>query len=156
MPSHIKVCSQNSSPSLSHNTLKYDQHIYTQGYTHVYYITQLQSGRGMCLHVCVCMCVLWRSCCLNLKLGKLVHGALYICKCTNVQIVWVCCIHLSQLQTLRVIDFMLSGLSLLCCSPSDRLVAVRIEGIKGEVTVMSKAACFLLSQLKTSTSTGQV
>ena len=41
-----------------------------------------------------------------------------------------------------VIDCMLSGLSLLYCSPftSDRLAAVRIEGIKGEVTVMSNAA----------------
>ena len=69
-------------------------------------------------------------------------------QCVN--IVWVCYIQPSQLQTLRVIDFMLSGLSLLCCSPSDRLAAVRIEGIKGEVTVMSKAACFYLSELRTS------
>ena len=36
-------------------------------------------------------------------------------------------------------------------APSDRFAAVRIEGIKGEVTMMSKAACFLLSQLRTST-----
>ncbi|KAL5515803.1 hypothetical protein EMCRGX_G001023 [Ephydatia muelleri] len=41
-------------------------------------------------------------------------------------------------------------------APSDRLAAVRTEGIKGEVTVMSKAACFPLSQLRTSTSAGQV
>ena len=27
-------------------------------------------------------------------------------------------------------------------APSDKLAAVRIEGIKGEVTVMSRAACF--------------
>ena len=85
------------------------------------------------------------------------HGALYIhihlqmYKSTYIKIVWVCCMHPTQLQTLRVIDFMLSGLSLLCCSPSDRLAAVRIEGIKGEVTMMSKAACFPLSQLRTST-----
>ena len=81
---------------------------------------------------------------------------IYTCRCTNVhiKIVWVCCIHPPpQLQTLRG---MLSGLSLLCCSPSDRLTAVRIEGMKGEVTVMSKAACFHLSQLRTSTSSGQV
>ena len=36
-------------------------------------------------------------------------------------------------------------------APSDRLAAVKIEGIKGEVTVMSKVACFPLSQLRTST-----
>ncbi|KAL5489088.1 hypothetical protein EMCRGX_G018139 [Ephydatia muelleri] len=41
-------------------------------------------------------------------------------------------------------------------APSDRLVAVRIKRIKGEVTMMAKAACFPLSQLRTSTSTGQV
>ena len=82
---------------------------------------------------------------------------IYICKCTYKDtVVWVCCIHPAKLRTLWVIDFMLSGLSLLCCSPFRRLAAVRIEGIKGEVTVMSKAACFLLSQLRTSTSTGQV
>ena len=32
-------------------------------------------------------------------------------------------------------------------APSDKLAAVRMEGIKGEVTVMSRAACFLLSRL---------
>eukprot|EP00731_Ephydatia_muelleri_P033476 Em0030g33a len=32
-------------------------------------------------------------------------------------------------------------------APSDKLAAVRIEGIKGEVTVMSRAACFPLSQV---------
>ena len=78
---------------------------------------------------------------------------IYICRCTNVQIKIVC-IHPFQLQPLTVIDCMLSGPSLLCSAPSDRLAAVRIEGIKGEVTVMSKAACFPLSQLRTSTSAG--
>ena len=41
-------------------------------------------------------------------------------------------------------------------APSDKLAAVRMEGIKGEVTVMSRAACFPLSQLRTCTSAGQV
>ncbi|KAL5467199.1 hypothetical protein EMCRGX_G031398 [Ephydatia muelleri] len=36
-------------------------------------------------------------------------------------------------------------------TPTDRLAAVKIEGIKGEVTMMSKAACFPLSQLRAST-----
>ena len=63
------------------------------------------------------------------------HGALYIhihLQCTNVHIklVWVCCIHPSKLQTLRVIDFMLSASA---AAPSDRFAAVRIEAIKGEV-----------------------
>ena len=37
-----------------------------------------------------------------------------------------------------------------------KLAAVRMEGMKGEVTVMSRAACFPLSQLRTSTSAGWV
>ena len=41
-------------------------------------------------------------------------------------------------------------------APSDKLAVVRMEGIKGEVTVMSRAACFPLSQLRTSTSAGRV
>ena len=41
-------------------------------------------------------------------------------------------------------------------APSGKLAAVRMEGIKGEVTVMSRAACFPLSQLRTSTSAGRV
>ena len=40
-------------------------------------------------------------------------------------------------------------------APSDKLAAVRIEGIKGEVTAMSRAAYFPLSQLRTSTSAGR-
>ena len=83
---------------------------------------------------------------------------IYICNCTNVhvKIVWVCCIHPAKLETLWGIDFVLSSLSLFCCSPFRRLAAVWIEGIKGDITVMSKAACFPLSQSRTSTSTGQV
>ena len=41
-------------------------------------------------------------------------------------------------------------------APLDKLAAVWIVGIKGEVTVMSRAACFPLSQLRTSTSAGRV
>ena len=60
-------------------------------------------------------------------------------------------------STYKVIDFMLSGLSLLCFSPfRQACYTVRIEEIKGEVTMMSKSACFPLSQLRTSTSAGQV
>ena len=56
-----------------------------------------------------------------------------------------------QLQTLGslILCFLVSAS--FAAAPSDRLAAVRIEGIKGEVTVMSKAACFPLSQLRTST-----
>ena len=84
------------------------------------------------------------------------HGAL----CIHIHLQMYKCTDKDSLYTpipappLRVIDFMLSGPSLLCSAPSDRLAAVRIEGIKGEVTVMSKAACFPLSQLRTSTSAG--
>ena len=53
-----------------------------------------------------------------------------------------------------ILCFLVSASS--AAAPSDRLADVRIEGIKGEVTVMSKAACFPLSQLRTSTSAGQV
>ena len=89
----------------------------------------------VCFACVCCVCVL-RVCCVCV---------LRVCVCVCVRerkMVWVCCIHPSQLQHL-VIDFMLSGISLLCCVPfSDRLAAVRIEGIKGEVTVMSKAASY--------------
>ena len=61
------------------------------------------------------------------------HGALYIH------------IHVGSL----IVCFLVSAS--FAAAPSDRLAAVRIEGIKGEVTLMSKAACFLLSQLRTST-----
>ena len=61
-------------------------------------------------------------------------------------------IYYDDLNTL----FMLSGLSLLCAAPSDRIAAVRIEGIKGEVTVMSKRQHVSLSPNWTSTSAGQV
>ena len=75
----------------------------------------------------------------------------YICKCTNVhiKIVWACCYthpnskHFGSL----IVCFLVSS----AAAPSDRLAAVRIEGIKGEVTVMSEAAGFPLSQLRTST-----
>ena len=42
-----------------------------------------------------------------------------------------------------ILHFLVSASS--AAAPSDRLAAVRIEEIKGEVTVMSTAACFLLS-----------
>ena len=76
---------------------------------------------------------------------------IFICKCTNVhiKIVWVCCIHPAKLQQLRslILCFLVSASS--AAAPSDRLAAVRIEGIKGEVSAMSKTACFPLSQLRT-------
>ena len=61
------------------------------------------------------------------------HGALYIHK------------HFGSL----IVCFLVSAS--FAAAPSDRLAAVRIEGNKGEVTVISKAACFPLSQLRTST-----
>ena len=114
------------------------------------------------VRVYVCVCVCYGE--VAASISSLANWCMvlciyiYICKCTNVhiKIVWVCCIHPSQLQTLGVIDFMLSGLNSSATAPSDWLAAVRIEGIKREVTVMSKAACFPLSQLRTCTSTGQV
>ena len=120
----------------------------------------------VCVHVCVCVCVyvcvlcVW-VCVMERLLPQFqawligTWCSVYTCTFANVQmyihcikIVWVCCRYPSQLQTLQVIEFMLSGLSLLCC--------IRIEGIKGEDTVISKAACFHLSQLRTSTSAGRV
>ena len=74
-----------------------------------------------CVCVCVCVCVYCGE--VAASISSLANWCMvlcryiYICKCTNVhiKIVWVCCIHPAQLQTLRVIDFMFSGLSLLCC-----------------------------------------
>ena len=111
----------------------------------------------VCVHVCVCMCVcacvcvhvcvLWRDCCLNFK-AWLIGAWCTVYTFANVQnvqtkIVWVCYIHPSQLQTLRVIDFMLLVSASSAADPSDRLAAVRIEGIKREVTMMPNAACSL-------------
>ena len=118
--------------------------------------------------VCVCVCVFVFGCvCVCVCYGEVAASIsslanwcmvlciyIYICKCTNV--VWGCRIHPAQLQALRVIDlcFLVSAFS--AAVPSDRLAAVRIEGMKGEVTVMSKAACFSLSQLTISTSAGRL
>ena len=136
----------------------------------------MRARARVCVFVCVCvLCVLFvcvHVCCVCVggcygevaaSISRLAYWYMvfciymYICKCTNVRkIVWVCFRHPSQPQTLKVFEFMLFCLSLLCCSPFRQAAAVRIEGVKGEVTVMSKAACFHLSQLRTNTSAGQV
>ena len=61
------------------------------------------------------------------------HGALYIH------------IHFGSL----IVCFLVSAS--FAAAPSVRLAAIRIQEIKEEVTVMSKTACFPLSQLRTST-----
>ena len=75
----------------------------------------------MCVYVCVYMCVYVCVCYgeVAASISSLANWCMVLCIYTNVhiKIVWVCCIHPAQLQTLRVIDFRLSGLSLLCCSP---------------------------------------
>ena len=118
--------------------------------THLY-TTLLQSGCGMCV---ACVCVMesllpqfqaWLS-------ALYIHIHLQMYKYTYKDSLGSC-IHPAQLQTLiksLILCFLVSASS--AAAPSDRLAAVKIERIKGEVTVMSKAACFPLSQLRASTS----
>ena len=87
----------------------------------------------MCVCVCVCVCVCYGE--VAASISSLANWCMvlciyiYICKCTNVhiEIVWVCCIHSAQLQTLWVIDFMLSGLSLLCLVPQSGLLQLGLK-----------------------------
>ena len=121
------------------------------------YLPKVTHSRCMCvayvLCVCMCACVCVMESLLPQFQAWLIGAwcSVYTYTFANVQmykctykVVWVCYIHPSQLQTLRVIDFMFSDLRPLLLQP--RRAAVRMEGIKGEVTVMSKAACFPLSQ----------
>ena len=87
------------------------------------------------------------------------HGALYI----HIHLQMYKCTHKDSLGMLYTPSqapntlgncFLVSASS--AADSSDRLAAVWIEGIKGEVTVMSKAACFPLSQLRAITSADQV
>ena len=92
----------------------------------------------MCVYVCVSVCVCYGQ--VAGSISSLANWCMVLCiytyihKCTNVHIniVWVRCMHPTQLQTLWVIDlcFLVSASS--AAAPSDRLTAVRIEGIKGE------------------------
>ena len=113
----------------------------------------------VCVCVCVCVCVMERlhAASISSMADWCMVLCMYICKCTNecIEIVWVCFIHPAQLKTLRAMDFMLSGLSLLyTAAPSDRLAAVRIEGIKRSGHLDVKGSMFPLFQLRTSTSAG--
>ena len=105
---------------------------------------------------CVCECVCYGE--VAASISSLANWCMvlciyiYICKCAYVHTVFGYAVsthpsskHLGSL----IFYFLVSASS--AAAPSDRLAAVRIEGIKGEVTVMSKAACFPLSQLRTST-----
>ena len=138
--------------------LKYDSTKSIPKIMHMY-TTQLQSSRGIgvvsvcvvcvcvccvcvvCVCVCVCVCVLWRG---AASISSLANWYMVLCiyiyiANVHIKIVWVCCMHPAQLQALRIIDFMVSGLSLLCCSH------------------FRKAACLHLSdQLRTSTSAGRL
>ena len=83
--------------------------------------------------VCVCVCDI-------------------VCTNVHIKIVWVYAVYTqpsSKHFGSLIVCFLVSAS--FAAVPSDRLAAVRIEGIKGEVTMMSKAACFPLSQLRTST-----
>ena len=60
--------------------------------------------------------------------------------------------HPPQCQTLRVIILCFLVTASTAVASSDMLAAVRMVGVKGEVTMLSKAACFPLSQLSKSTS----
>ena len=86
----------------------------------------------MCVCVCVSVCVMERLLpqFQAWLIGPWCSVYTYTFANVHIKIVLVCCIHLAKLQTLWVIDFMLSGLSLLCCSPFRRLDVVRIEIIK--------------------------
>ena len=91
------------------------------------------------------------------------HGALYMNIFANVQM-YVQLVYKDSFayavythpSSKHLESLILCFLVFSAAAPSDRLAAVRIEGIKGEVNVMSKAAGFHLSQLRTSTSTGWV
>ena len=119
----LTTCSTSNSQTQMHITCEHPiSSTLLKGYAHVYYPASIQP-RYMCVCVCVCVCVCYGE--VAASISSLANWCMvlciyiYICKCTNVhiKIVWVCCIHPAQLQTLWVIDCMLSGLSLLCCSP---------------------------------------
>ena len=106
--------------------------------------------------MCVCVCVCYRE--FAASISSLASWCMmlciyiHICKYTNVQTVYKDSLGM-QHTPIPAYAFW-SQLPLLQPLQTCRIAAVKIEGIKGEVTVMSKAACFHFSQLRTSTSAG--
>ena len=106
----------------------------------------------VCVFVCACVCV-----CVMERLLPQFQAWLIGAWCSvytysfakvHIKIVWVCCIHPARLKPLGllILCFLVSASS--AAAPSNRLAAVRIEGIKGEVFYRMCNPCldFLLSR----------
>ena len=105
----------------------------------------------MCVCVCACVYVCYGEVLPQFQawlIGTWCSVYTYTFAKVHIKIVWVCCIHPAQLKSLwlLILCFLVSASSV--AAPSDRLAAVRIEGIKGEVFYRMRNPCldFLLSR----------